>query len=86
MNEEFFEEQLLEAQIGHARLASEVMQYPHIDVMSTVQQNSIVFYVGEGKEVMRFEENGDIFVKGRLVENDVEVIQQFKEWLGQARK
>ncbi len=34
-----------------------------------------------GKEMMRFEGNGDIYVKGELVENDKEVVSRMREFL-----
>ncbi|MNW42928.1 hypothetical protein D3C74_201130 [compost metagenome] len=35
----------------------------------------------DGKEILRFGPNGDIFVHGELVENNKDVIDAFKEFL-----
>ena len=32
-------------------------------------------------EVMRFEANGDIYVHGKLIENDKEGVEAFREWM-----
>lgn len=53
-------------------------------VTLTPQETNITFTVG-GKDMLVLKENGDIFVKGRLVENDKEVVEGFKEWLKQIR-
>ncbi|MFD1179229.1 hypothetical protein ACFQ3W_23450 [Paenibacillus puldeungensis] len=34
-----------------------------------------------GKEILRFDPSGDIFVHGKLVENDKEVVQGFRKFL-----
>jgi len=39
----------------------------------------------ESVEAMRFEENGDIFVHGRLVENDKEVVDGLRDFLAKAQ-
>jgi hypothetical protein len=36
---------------------------------------------GENKEILRFEENGDIFIHGELAENNKQIIDGFKEFL-----
>ena len=41
---------------------------------------AIIFNPGE-KEIIRLENNGDIFVKGKLVENDKEVVDGLREFL-----
>ena len=47
-------------------------------------EGNLVIKVGE-REIMRFEANGDIFVHGNLIENDVAVLDGFKEWLRDAQ-
>lgn len=43
---------------------------------------AITFTVDNGAtEILRFEANGDIFVKGRMVENDKEVIEALRTFL-----
>lgn len=36
---------------------------------------------GNSIEVMRFDANGDIYIKGKLVTNDLEVVKGIKEFL-----
>jgi hypothetical protein len=43
-------------------------------------KHSITFSVA-GKEMLRLEENGQIFVKGELTDTDQDVVNTFKEWL-----
>lgn len=44
----------------------------------------ITFSVGN-KEILTLKHNGDIFVKGKLIENDREVIEGLKEFIGLSR-
>ncbi len=41
----------------------------------------IVFWVDSNKEILRLAENGDIFVKGKLIENDEEVVDAIREFI-----
>ena len=45
----------------------------------------IKFHVGlntdSPKEIMRFDPNGDIYVKGKLVKNDLEVVEGIRTFL-----
>ncbi|OUB88760.1 hypothetical protein BK784_27115 [Bacillus thuringiensis serovar medellin] len=43
-------------------------------------QDSIIFKVGE-QEIVSLKSNGDIYVKGKLVENDKEVVDGMRELL-----
>jgi len=47
------------------------------------KQNTILFLIvgGENKEILKICENGDIFVKGKLAENDKEVVNALREFL-----
>ena len=36
--------------------------------------------INDGKELLKFERNGDIYVKGKLIENDKEVVNTFREY------
>ena len=46
------------------------------------EQNTIFFsQVDKSKEILKLCENGDIFVKGRLAENDKEVVDALREFL-----
>ena len=49
----------------------------------------ILFYTGttpefESSEVLRFEPNGDIFVRGKLAANDLEVVDGIRDWFAAA--
>lgn len=46
-------------------------------------EQNIIFYMQDNgaKEILKLCENGDIFVKGRLVENDKEVVDALREFL-----
>ncbi|MCS3600126.1 hypothetical protein [Bacillus sp. JUb91] len=46
--------------------------------------DSIILKVGE-KEMVSLKSNGDIFVKGKLVENDKEVVDGLREFLRLSR-
>lgn len=41
---------------------------------------SISFNIPDGDTVIKLENNGDIYIKGKLVTNDMEVIEGFKEF------
>ena len=43
--------------------------------------DNITYNLRGGVEIMRFNENGDIFVKGELVENGKDVVNAFREFL-----
>lgn len=46
------------------------------------EENLVIFQIiNENKSILEFKENGDIFVKGKLVENDKEVVDGFREFL-----
>ncbi|MED2752676.1 hypothetical protein P4278_10145 [Bacillus thuringiensis] len=46
--------------------------------------DSIVFKIGE-QEIVSLKSNGDIFVKGNLIENDKEVVDGLREFLRLSR-
>ena len=47
------------------------------------QEKNTIFFMNdkETNEALKLCENGDIFVKGRLVENDKEVVDALREFL-----
>lgn len=45
-----------------------------------VYQSSIFHIRTGGEELLRFERNGDIYVKGKLIENDKQVVEAFREY------
>lgn len=48
------------------------------------QQNGIWFCGAGGKPTLRFCDNGKVFVNGREVVEDMEIVTQLKEWLSMA--
>ena len=42
--------------------------------------NQDITFVFSGEEILKLCENGDIYVKGRLAENDKEVVDAFREF------
>lgn len=36
--------------------------------------------INDDKELLKFKRNGDIYVKGKLIENDKEVVNAFREY------
>jgi hypothetical protein len=50
--------------------------------METEQQKTIKFYSAKSQnEILKLCENGDIFVNGRLAENDKEVVDAMRKFL-----
>lgn len=47
---------------------------------SPIERNTITF-VNDYIEMLKLCENGDIFVKGKLIENDIEVVNALREFL-----
>lgn len=48
-----------------------------------LNDSAITFSFNE-ESLLEFKENGDIYVKGNLVENDIEVVNGFRAWLQKA--
>lgn len=47
-----------------------------------LQKDTVFLLIDKNQnEILKLCPNGDIFVKGRLTENDKEVVDAFKEWL-----
>lgn len=58
------------------------MSYEFTHSIATAGQGDISFHVnGSTPPVLRLAENGDIFVKGKLIENDKGVIDGLREFL-----
>lgn len=54
---------------------------------SDIEPDTITFHTNNGKtEVLKFCQNGDIFVHGRLAENDKEVVQGLRDFLKEVPK
>ena len=51
----------------------------------SIVENVITFHINMDtdapEEIVRFSSNGDIFIKGKLVENDQQVVEGFREFL-----
>ena len=48
---------------------------------SELEPNTISFTTTDTMEIIKLCENGDIFVKGKLIENDKEVVDAMREFL-----
>ena len=47
-----------------------------------LEDNTLIFTQNYGKdELLKFDNNGDIYVKGKLVENDKQVVDGLREFL-----
>jgi len=46
-----------------------------------IESNTMHFFTNENSEIIKLCDNGDIFVKGKLIENDKEVVDAMKEFL-----
>ena len=53
---------------------------------SELEPNTITFDLGknENEPIILLKDNGDIFVKGKLIENDKEVVDAMREFLKQS--
>lgn len=61
-------------------------EYPRTQLKGNFESSNLLVISGDDGEILRFERNGDIYVKGRLVENDKEVVEGFREFLSQYHK
>ena len=46
-----------------------------------ILEGDIVFNTSQKKEILKLASNGDIFVKGKLIENDKEVVDALREFI-----
>jgi hypothetical protein len=44
-----------------------------------------IFHMADGKEFMRVEPDGQVYVRGTLVDTDRKVYENFREWLSHAK-
>lgn len=59
-----------------------IFQDGHIGIGTpSTPKELAVSYVHEQNEILRLCTNGDIFVKGKLIENDIEVVDALREFL-----
>ena len=49
--------------------------------LSSLESNTITFKTNDYLEIIKLCDNGDIFVKGNLVENDKEVVVALREFI-----
>lgn len=49
-----------------------------------IQHSEIKFSTNFGANEIRFDRNGDIFIKGKLVTNDIEIVEGFRQFLREA--
>ena len=52
-----------------------------IHLSDKLVENTIYFNTEESNEIIKLCNNGDIFVKGKLIENDKEVVEAMREFL-----
>lgn len=50
-------------------------------VLDALGPGELIFYGQDNVEYLRFTPNGDIYVRGKLVENDKEVVQGLRDFL-----
>ena len=48
---------------------------------SDLESSTITFNTSEMAEIIKLHENGDIFIKGKMIENDKEVVNAMREFL-----
>ena len=48
---------------------------------SDLESNTITFNMTDTTEIIKLCTNGDIFIKGKLIENDKEVVDAMREFL-----
>jgi hypothetical protein len=48
---------------------------------SDLESNTITFNMTDTTEIIKLCKNGDIFIKGKLIENDKEVVDAMREFL-----
>lgn len=53
-----------------------------LQLASGMEAGDISFVVNGYGEVIKIKDSGDIFVKGNLITNDIEVVEGFKEFFG----
>ena len=46
-----------------------------------IQSSNITFNASATEPILELKGNGDIFVKGKLIENDIEVVDALREFL-----
>lgn len=56
---------------------------PNLGITSShIEANTFAFHINDGPtEVLKFCENGDIFIQGRLAENDNDVVEGMRKFL-----
>jgi len=72
------EREILESTTPSGHKLTQFIEHP---INTEPGPGEIKFMLGGDMEFMRFENNGDIYVKGNLVDNDVEVLQAFREYM-----
>ena len=54
--------------------------------LSLPEEQSITFNVSNCDEILKLEANGDILVKGKLIENDKQVVDALREFIKVTKK
>lgn len=59
------------------------LKFATVDIVtSESQRGDVTFFTPGYGEVIKIKDNGDIYVKGNLVTNDMEVVEGFKDFFG----
>jgi len=51
--------------------------------LSDIPDNNIIFYVKNSEEVLRLEPDGNIFIRGKLTDNDIHVVDALREFVSE---
>ena len=52
-----------------------------LEQQAQTEEGSISFFVNKTNPILELKSNGDIFVKGKLTENDTKVVEALKDFL-----
>ena len=44
-------------------------------------KSNLILNGNSGNEILRLEDNGDVYYKGKLIDNDTDLVNQFKKFL-----
>lgn len=69
---------LINKETGEKVLTFEPLEMKSIEPITS---HDIIFLSKDNSEILRLKENGDILVKGKMIENDLEVVDGLREFL-----
>lgn len=76
----------LELNAGGLTIEEQKREFTCVNINDAPNAGDISFVVGDYGEVVKLNGNGDIYVKGNLVTNDIEVINGLKEFLSMSER